>query len=138
MRKTLKEEGFTLIEAMIALFILLIGVVGLLPLISTAIDGNASATRITFGSSWVTDHIEFLINQPYDAPSQFGASDPLEDTTIIGTHGPITSPDSLYSITWTVDEDTPMANLKSIEITVQYTDRGQQKSIVMDYVKPAM
>lgn len=132
MRNTiLQQQGFTLIEALIALFVLMVGVLGLSSMQITGINGNATATKITWGTAWVTDQIEYLINQPYDDIV-------LDDTTATAAHGPVTSPDGKYNITWTVDEDLPMENLKSITITVQYPDGGTQKSIVMNYVKPRM
>lgn len=130
-----KESGFTLLESMIAMVILVIGVLGMFQMQMSAIGGNATATQVTYGTSWVTDQIEFLINQPYDDPKKKGSLDPLEDTTATGAHGPVTSPDGNYSITWTVNEDQLMDDLKTISITIQYTDRGTAKSIVMDYVK---
>ncbi|WP_051309443.1 type IV pilus modification PilV family protein [Desulfogranum japonicum] len=126
-----EEQGFTLVEAMVALFVLMVGVMSLFTMQLTAINSNTTATGITWGTAWVTDQIEYLIKLPYD-------DNLLKDTTANPAPAPVASPDGHYSVSWTVNEDSPMENLKALTITVQYTDRATQKSMVMDYVKSSM
>lgn len=150
------ESGFTLIESMIAVFILTIGVMSLYAMQINAIDGNAKAIRVTHGTSWATDQIEHLITLPYDDPllddddldgaNQDANSDGVDDDagdfglndTGNNADGSMASPDGMYTIFWNVSEGQRMPNLKSIRAIVRYNGAANTADIVMDYIKPQM
>ncbi|MFT5698176.1 MAG: prepilin-type N-terminal cleavage/methylation domain-containing protein [Desulforhopalus sp.] len=67
-----KECGFTLIETVIAIFILVIGIMSLYSMQISSIQGNAGANRITLGTSWGQDQIEeMLLRELEDIPAAF-------------------------------------------------------------------
>jgi len=139
------EKGFSLIEVIVALAVLTIGVLAVNAMQTVAVRGNMTASGITVSSNWAADRIEQIYGADYDA-------DDLKDTHGDGTGGlgnntptvdtdPTTadhtwiSPDGNYSILWNVAEESPMDNIKTIQIIVNRTERGTQHSVTLRYKK---
>mgnify|MGYP001819460327 CR=1 FL=1 len=59
------EDGFTLIETLIAMAIFTIGILGLFVMQTAAIKENLTANAITIGSTWATDRVERLLAMDY-------------------------------------------------------------------------
>lgn len=59
------QRGFTLIEVLIALFVLTIGILGMMVMQTTAINSNARASSMTIASNIATDRIEEFRNMPF-------------------------------------------------------------------------
>ena len=55
------EQGFTLVEAMIALFILAVGIMSMYSMQISAIRGNYVSNRISLSSAWAQNQIESLL-----------------------------------------------------------------------------
>lgn len=70
----IRQDGFTLIETMIAMVVFTIGILGLFGMQSAAIKENLAANSITTGSSWASSRVEELIAKSYG------------DTEISGTY----------------------------------------------------
>jgi len=62
------QGGFTLIEVMVALVVLTVGILSLQRMQVSAIQGNATAQRLTSGTSWAADRAERLFSLPYNDP----------------------------------------------------------------------
>ncbi|MCW5201748.1 prepilin-type N-terminal cleavage/methylation domain-containing protein [Desulfobulbus sp. US1] len=62
----IRQDGFTLIETMIAMVVFTIGILGLFGMQTTAIKENLTANSITSGSAWAMDQVEQLLNQDYE------------------------------------------------------------------------
>ncbi|MDR3090315.1 MAG: prepilin-type N-terminal cleavage/methylation domain-containing protein [Desulfobulbaceae bacterium] len=60
------QGGFTLIEAMIAVMILIIGILSLYTMQVGAIHANARADSVSHMSSWATDRIEEILANQHD------------------------------------------------------------------------
>ncbi|MGB5686849.1 MAG: prepilin-type N-terminal cleavage/methylation domain-containing protein [Candidatus Electrothrix sp.] len=68
MKKTYKvttQNGFTLIETLMAMAIFTIGILGLFGMQTAAIKENLAANAITTGSTWATDRVEQLLAMDY-------------------------------------------------------------------------
>ena len=64
MTKVLRSnQGFTLIEALVALFILTVGIMSLYSMQTSAITGNYMAHRTTLGSAWASNQIEKIMTK---------------------------------------------------------------------------
>jgi len=61
------EAGFSLIEVLVALTILAIGLLGLALLQTTAIKGNAIASKSSFATQIAQDKLEWFRNQAWTA-----------------------------------------------------------------------
>ena len=148
------QNGFTLIEAVVAMAILSIGIFALYSMQLTSIDGNARANYLTTASYWVSDKIEDIIlmdyddlndgdgdgtNQdtgPFDGVDDDGGDFGLEDVDTLTADGSEVSPDTHYRIFWNVAEDQPMDNLKTVRVHVEYVGGGESKIVSMDFIKP--
>ncbi len=115
----LKEEGYTLIEILIAIAILAFGLLAVATMQVTAIKTNATASgisqRLTLGQA----KVEELMNLPYIALSD----------------GSYSSPDGKYTVSWNVAVNVPVTNSKTIRVVVTWTERGRDKRIALDFIK---
>jgi type IV pilus assembly protein PilV len=116
------ENGFTLIEVLIALTIFAIGMLGVAAMQITGIHGNATAKWHTQSSSWATAEVERLMTLPY------GHAD-----LAAGAHSPVTR--DLYTLSWSVTEDDPIDNVKTLAVTVTWNDRGIGKNTQFTYYR---
>jgi prepilin-type N-terminal cleavage/methylation domain-containing protein len=68
------EAGFSLIEVLMALTILAIGLLGLALLQTTAIKGNAIASKSSIATQIAQDKLEWFRNQAWTHPRTAGRS----------------------------------------------------------------
>ncbi len=108
MRK--KEQGFTIVEVMIALSIFSIGILGVAAMQTSSVTGNASAMGYTEGSTWAMDQVESLMNLPYNHANLATTCSPCSRT----------SPDGVYTIDWTVTLPGPIPRTKQVDVTVSW------------------
>ena len=120
MEKLRKEDGFTLIEVLIALTIFAVGLLAVAAMQTSAIKMNSNAGKLTNLSTWGMDKIEELSALPYSDPLLDSAGNPHQE--ISGD----------YTISWTVIDDNPATSIKNITITV--TGRGKTANI--SFYKP--
>ena len=116
------EGGFTLIEMLIAVSILSAGLLALGSMQVSAIGGNAHSANVTSGSTLAADRLEKLLALPYTHA----------DLTA-GTHVEPTPPAG-RSVRWTIVDNAPLVNTKTITLTVQWTDHAVQKSVSMQRI----
>jgi type IV pilus assembly protein PilV len=115
-----KDQGFTLIEVLIAISIFAVGLLAVATMQLSAIRVNSTAGQITTRMTWAQDKIEELMALPYSDPWLEVAGNPPGQDSALHTHQE-TSDD--YIISWTVTDDTPILNTKLI--TVSVTGRGK-------------
>ena len=115
-----KENGYTLIEVLIALTIFAVGLLAVASMQTAAVRMNSTADKLTNLSTWGMDKIEELSALPY--------SDPLLDSAV----NPYQEQLGDYTISWTVIKNNPIKDTKNITVTV--TGRG--KSAEFGILKP--
>jgi len=100
-----RQEGFTLLEVVIALFIFVIGILGVLAMQIRSIQGNSSGQRLTEAAAQAQEVLESITQRPY---ADFAPG--LPTTTQSGN----------YSITQTVAEipGSPLKKEDALWITV--------------------
>ncbi len=106
------KNGFTLIEVMASMIILSIGVLGLAPLIISAIQGNSFGEGMTDAALLAQDKIEQLRNSNYDLMASG------QDT--VGT----------VQRQWTIQKDTPSIGISQITLRASWTDVGGNNHLV--------
>ena len=132
-KKSQKDQGFTLIEVLIAITIFAVGLLAVAAMQISAINVNSTAGQITTRITWAQDKLEELMALPYSDPWIEDLGDPPSGMDSDGNaHQETTSDD--YIISWTVTDDTPISGTKLI--TVAVTGRG--KTTRVSYVKPSM
>jgi len=133
-RKSKKDEGFTLIEVLIAISIFAVGLLAVAAMQLSAIRVNSTAGQITTRITWAQDKLEELMALPYSDPWIEDLGDPPSGTDTAGNAHQETTPDGYYIISWAVTNNTPISGTKLI--TVMVTGRG--KTTRVSYVKPSM
>ena len=108
------QEGFTLIEVLIAMAIFAVGILALAGLQVTYIGGNSSAQMQTEATALGAQVIEHLKSLPFDAAELDPAANPHQPPA--GGSGP-------YDVRWTVADNTPVNNAKTIAVTVTPINR---------------
>jgi len=116
-RRSKKDEGFTLIEVIVAISIFAIGLLAVAAMQTSAIRVNSSAARLTELNTWGMDKLEQLMALPYTDPQLQAAGSPFQETTSDG-----------YNVTWNVINNSPVQNSTLIRITV--TGKGKTLRLV--------
>lgn len=111
--------GFTLIEVLVAMVILSIGVLALTSMQTAGMKGNSTANVLTVGGTWVASTIEEIFGTEYDDLA----------------NGNTTTVDGKYTVTWTVTDDSPMPDTKSVNLIVAGQDKQNQRRVEVDYIK---
>jgi prepilin-type N-terminal cleavage/methylation domain-containing protein len=150
MKRAKKEEGYTLVEVLIALGILGFGLMAVATMQVTAIKTNARASGLSQGLTLAQGKVEELMNLPYsalvildddldgtnqdadnDGNDDDGGNFGLDDTT--GADGSEAS--GRYTIYWNVAVNEPAANSSRIRVIVIWTEREKDKRISLDFIK---
>lgn len=151
----LGNDGFTLIETLIATAILVIGIFSLYLMQTTSVKYNATASGITTSSTWAADRIEQLLALDFDDQRLADDDDPTDLAPVVpgnGTaglndtsataDGRVVSPDGNYTVFWNIaDYLTPNpsapsdSTLKAVRVIVQRNDYGTTKEVVLNYYK---
>lgn len=131
-RKSTGNQGFTLLEILIAMAVFAIGILAVGSMQISAIENNASARMRSEATVLAADKLEDLMSlKNYD--------DPLLDTD---THSD-SSPNNIYCIEWTANVDSPIPSTKTITLSVRWTDGEtgcanfdqKEKQVNIDFIR---
>jgi prepilin-type N-terminal cleavage/methylation domain-containing protein len=157
MKRVKQEEGYTLVEVLVALGILGFGLMAVATMQVTAIKTNAKASGMSQGVTLAQAKVEDLMNLSYsaivaldddgdgtnqdadnDGNDDDGGNFGLNDTVDGG--GSVIADDSelnvngRYSIYWNVAVNEPAANSSRIRVIVTWTEKGKNKRVSLDFV----
>ncbi len=119
MKTMTNNKGFTLIETIISLAILSIGILALFAMQTLGIRGNATASRVTTEAQWGGDEIEQMLTDKY--------------AKVVNKDAVNVSGDGRYTVARTVTANTPVKNIKTIDVTVTSVLDGHQ--LIFQYLK---
>jgi type IV pilus assembly protein PilV len=125
-RKSKKDDGFTLIEVLIAITVFAVGLLAVAAMQTSAIRVNSTAGQITDRITLAQDKLEELMGLSYSDPWLEPAGNPPGQDSALHTHQ--ATSDGYAIISWTVTDDTPVSGTKLITVTV--TDRGKTTRLV--------
>ena len=148
----LQEEGYTLVEILIAIAILAFGLLAVATMQVTAIKTNAIARGISQGLTLGQTKVEELMNLAYSALNDTdldGTDEDADDDGIDDDGGNFglndTGNDSdneeqngRYTIYWNVAVNEPVISSKTIRVIVTWTEKGRNKRIKLDFVKTSL
>jgi type IV pilus assembly protein PilV len=103
MVKNIDNKGFTLVEVLIAMLLLVVALLGLASVATSVINGNGLSKEVTTATTLAQDKIEELKKVHYQSLSD----------------GSDTS--SIYTRTWTV---TTGFNMKTVDVAVTWNRYG--------------
>ena len=136
------NNGFSLIEIMIALVIFTIGILGLLIMLLYTIKGNSMSVRLTNASQLASKQIEKIMLLDYDTLTDtdndgISGLDDSDVSTSDGTNLNIEAGDlgKQYNLYWNVAEDQPVAGTKTLRVIVAWQEGEANKKVKFDYVK---
>ena len=108
------ERGFTVIEVLIALLILLVGMAGILSLQMTSVQATAFSRHATEASVLAEDKMEWLRTQPFATLATGAEANPVDSLGV-------EDPNAFYQRSWVV---TPAATGVNIAVIVQWVEAG--------------
>jgi len=109
------QKGFTLLEVIISISILTVGLLAVGSMQLSAITGNDRAGKLTQGTAIAEEKMEELLSLPYTLASTHAS---LADTAGVPRAEPNPPPD--YTVSWTVQNNAPAPNVKTITVTVTW------------------
>lgn len=149
------QAGLTLIEVLIALTILAVGLLGVAFMQVTSLSGGAFSREMVVATELGQDMLEKLRTLPYtetsedsalasgDHPTALDVNRDLDGDGItsdlavgVGTanvvdeRGQTTGP-LVYTRIWTVSNNSPTTNMKTITVTVRWLEKGTPRSITI-------
>ena len=110
------EEGFTLIEIMIALVVMSIGLTALAAVQISAIRGNAFSKRMTTAVSIADEKIEQIKSIPY--------ANIISESSI-----QITQSNMNFTRQVTVTDNSPLPNSRKVEVVVTWSEGSKSHSV---------
>ena len=165
MNKIIKknQNGFTLIEIMIAITVLAIGILAIAKMQLAAVKGNSYASGLTEASTLAQDKMEELMSLAYndsdlddddsDGTNKDNDNDGFDDDTNDdtgnnfglddtgnpdGTEQYIGQTSIQYAINWNIALDEPVTDSKRIRVHVLWRQNGVNKRLTLNAVKVVM
>ena len=127
------NQGFTLLEVVIALAVVSFGILSLMAMQVGTIKGNAFANTMTRATYTGSDVIELLQALPYSDPvySVAAADNPHTEADLPSANlGP-----GVNNVQWVVTNNVAIANTKDVVVTVNYRDKSAVKNLVLNFSK---
>lgn len=117
-RNKTEEQGFTLIEVMMALVILGVGVFAIVGLQTRNMSYNTGSKKQTEGYTWAMDQVETLLALPYtDGNLQpNGGSATVDNDGYTVVQGP-------YTVEWDVNNNAAIPNSRIINVRVRWNNK---------------
>ena len=139
--QTNNQNGFTLVELLIALVIFAVGILGVATMQTTSIKGNSHARRISEATNVAADRIEQIMSLDYehadltDDTDNNGGNFGLDDATQATADGYFKSANGNYELYWNIAEDHIMTGTKTINFIVDPSGNGKNISIMYSLKK---
>jgi type IV pilus assembly protein PilV len=112
MIKRIPNQGYTLIEVLIAMTIFAVGFLAVASMEIMSISQNAHARMQTEATAMAVDRLERLMALPYDH---------IDLSELNNPHRVVSDG---YTVEWIVQDDVPINGTKSVKITVSAANRN--------------
>ncbi|MFC1823651.1 prepilin-type N-terminal cleavage/methylation domain-containing protein [Thermodesulfobacteriota bacterium] len=112
-----RENGFTLVEILVAIAILAFGIMAIATMQSSSLRATQHSYNVTEGTTWAQDKLEELMTLPYS-----------QITTGQDTSNPY------YTVAWNVSAG-PVTNTQTVTVNVTWiASGGAQKVSSLEYI----
>jgi prepilin-type N-terminal cleavage/methylation domain-containing protein len=118
---TNNQDGFTLIEGMMAIAIFSIGILAVGYMHLSAIKTNGSARMVTDAYTLASEKIEDFMTLPYDSGLSYGLDN--------------SSPKAGYTITQAVSLNSTVPETQRIDVTVSWRQRGTDRRLRLSHLR---
>lgn len=112
-----RQNGFSLIEGMVSLLVLVLTLLGLSSLMTTNISTNREARRVTAATTLAQDKLEEIRGLAYTAIAS-GSDGPLSESGATTGTGPF------FNRSWVVANDTPVAGSKTVLVNASWINEN--------------
>jgi prepilin-type N-terminal cleavage/methylation domain-containing protein len=129
------EDGFTLIESLIAMCVFSIGILSLYTMHVTSIMYNAKASTLTNGTTWAMEKLEELIEIDYDDIEDTDEDGKAGLDDLIGADGQAESSDGSFTLYWNVANDLPIDGCKILRVHAQDNTLRLNNVVTYQYIK---
>jgi len=137
------EEGFTLLEALVAITILAVGLLAVATMQTTAVRGNTRAIGLTEAMTVAQTRVERMESLGYNDAvftDGGGANDGAAGLGDIPADGQdlgvkVGNRGLAYNVYWNVAPNWPLANAMTIRVIVIWTEKGNQRSASLEFLK---
>ena len=123
------RNGYMLVEALIAIAIFAVGFLAVATLVLSVSRNNTSGNLLTQANMLARERLEQLKNTP-DITTLPTALTTFSDGPMDGNG----NPGGLYTRTWTIQDALGFNTSREIKVTVNWTRRGRQRSIVLSTI----
>lgn len=113
---TTKSKGFTLIEVLVAIVVLVVGFLSLHRLQAASVRNSAYALRLIGAVSEARNKLEYLLDSDFDS---------------LASSSEMINP---YQLSWTVTDDEPGPRCKRVTVKAQWLHRGTLKSATLERI----
>lgn len=126
-KSSYKQQGSSLLEVMISIVILAFFMLGNSSLMISTIENNRQSKRVSAATNLALDKLEVMRGLTYGL-------------VVNGTDGPLTQTGAnagvgaIYTRTWTVADDTPITDTKTVSVTSSWTDKEGNHSIQLQSI----
>jgi Tfp pilus assembly protein PilV len=119
-RRLQDRGGFTLVEIMIAVFVLTVALIGLISVTVMIINGNDFSRRMTTATTLAKDKLEQVKRLPYTSVT-VGTTDYFNADSSAGASG------AYFTRVMTVTDNTPAANMRTVQVVVSWNWGGTRQ-----------
>lgn len=123
-KQSTNQQGFTLIEILIAITVFSIGILAVAAMQVSSIKGNSSASGLTEAVTLAQDKMEELMSLDYGG---------IADGINLGQ-----GTNARYNVFWNIADDTPFSHTKTISVITTWTEEGRQRRVTLNWVKQEM
>jgi prepilin-type N-terminal cleavage/methylation domain-containing protein len=140
--KVRDQTGLTLVEVMVALGILAFGILAVGSMQISSLQGTATAGDVTEATLVMGNQLDRLMAASYtnallvdtDGDGVAGLRDATSDTA--DQWLPVIMGGNQYTVFWNTAQNASATNTITIGMTVVWTNRGTQKSLYIQHIKP--
>lgn len=127
------EKGFTLIEIIVTIVLLVVALLGMTSVTTMVIKGNSFSKMMTTATTLVKDKMEDFKNMNYTTLPAGTAT----DYATAGGTVQASATGAYYRRSWTLTANSPAANMTSIVVTVNWPQQSPTHNVTLNTIVAA-